>query len=83
MKLEIGKKYRVRNASGVKYVEIIGTYEGQHRYDFEGSMMHTAGDTENVIYTSEGSFLASGSKSYLDLVEEYSKLTKEPLTKEV
>jgi len=71
MKLEIGKKYRVRDSKNIKYVEIIGVYNGPINYDFEGRVVYESGYTFIDSYMSNGGYLASGRESTVDLVEEY------------
>ena len=77
MKLEIGKKYKVRDGEEVEYVEITRVYKGRLSYDFEGTVVHKSGHTLNDSYMSNGNYLASGEDSPLNIVEEYKEEVNE------
>jgi len=70
VKLEIGKKYKIRNNEEVEYVEIIGVYRGPYRYDFKGTVVYKNGDTYSDIYMSDGRYWVSGNESSRDLIGE-------------
>ena len=76
LQLEVGKKYKVRNNDDIKYVEITGVYKGQYGYDFDGTVVFKSRPSSIDSYMSSGSYLDSGRKSSLDLVEEYYEDTK-------
>jgi len=75
MKIEIGKKYKVRDDSEVKYVEIIDTCNNYTIDGLKGTVILKCGDRHVTSFTSDGSYLNPGTEDSWDLVEEYNPTT--------
>lgn len=75
MKLEVGKKYVMRNSPTVKYV-LLTRREDAVRFPFSGRVMYLSGSTmlpRPLVFGEMGEYLGTGSRvpSDLDLVAEY------------
>ena len=78
MKIEVGKKYKVRSDSSVRYVEIVYAATGGV-YDFVGNILRSGGvdvlyykaDGGRVSRKARGSYWLARELDRWDIVEEY------------